>query len=80
MVAIELGPAVHGRRDHALRERVPGSEVEGGGELRNKGGVTVGSSSSPHRLRHAEACGKVEGTRQPCMVATHGARGVHCDI
>jgi hypothetical protein len=47
MAAIELGPAVHGGHGRVLRERAPGSEVEGGGELRDEGGTTMGSSSTP---------------------------------
>jgi hypothetical protein len=78
MAVIELGPTVHRGHGRVLGERALGSEVEGGGELRDEGGTTVGSSSTPQWFRHVEACGKVEGARQPCMVATHRARGVHC--
>jgi hypothetical protein len=73
MAAMELGPAIHGGHGRVLRERAPGSEVEGGGELRDKGGATVGSSSSPQRLSQTEAHGEVEDARHPWWRrAVHG--------
>jgi hypothetical protein len=52
----EEGGWRHGTASESMRE-----EAESEGELWGDGGATVGSSASPHRLRQAEACGKVEG-------------------